>query len=583
MLSSEKNDTRIEFPRHRELSSKINHLLQFWVVLLIVFAMLILFLPALTCKPLCLIFFMINVSFITLLLSWIKSMKVCMKEAGLILSNSRDLMWAIDSRLNLTVIFGDPEHISGNNARTILNKPLASILPEDARNQFNTRIRENLPFSMECVISNGKNSTRPVQIQAEPIHGSGQETFHGIIRDLSDQKKLQATEKELNTSKKLENLGRIAASVAHDLNNILAGIATYPEILLLDENLAPKVRESLTIIKESGQNASAVVNDLLIISRNIREDSQVLNINTVIERFMAGPEFEKIKAAYETVGIDIHLEPELLTISGSYIHIEKSIVNLLINALEETVSTAGRHNGTIVLSTSNYYVDKKKDENTEQNLSSGEYVRVEVLDAGKGIPEECLNKIFDPFFIKKKMARSGTGLGLTLVKNTVLNHRGNICVTSDKNGTKFTLLFPVLRSELPITNHPVSIEEIKGKGETLLVVDDLPSQRKIAETILKNLGYKVYSVADGARALDFILQTPVDLLILDMVMAPSISGLETFKRIKKIRPDQKAILASGHSETEDVLKAQSIGAGPFVKKPYTILDMGIAVREELDG
>ncbi|WP_320043327.1 response regulator [uncultured Desulfobacter sp.] len=583
MLSSEKNNTRIEFPRYMELSGKITRLLQFWVTLFIVFAMLILFLPALTCKPLCLIFFMINVSFITLLFSWIKSMKLCMKETGAILSNSRDLMWAMDSRLNLTVIFGDPEHISGNNATTLLNKPLASILPEDARNQFNTRIRENLPFSMECLISNGKNSTRPVQILAEPIHGSGQETFHGIIRDISDQKKLQATEKELNNSKKLENLGRIAASVAHDLNNILAGIATYPEILLLDENLAPKVRESLTIIKESGQNASAVVNDLLIISRNIREDSQVLNINTVIERFMAGPEFEKIKAAYGTVEIDINLEPELLTISGSYIHIEKSIMNLLINALEETASTAGRHNGTIVLSTANYYVDKKKDENTEQNLSSGEYVRVEVLDAGKGIPEKSLNKIFDPFFIKKKVARSGTGLGLTLVKDTVLNHRGNISVTSDKNGTKFTLLFPVLRSELPMANHPASIEEIQGNGETLLVVDDLPSQRKIAETILKYLGYKVYSVADGVRALDFILQTPVDLLILDMVMAPSISGLETFKRIKKIRPDQKAILASGHSGSEDVLKAQSIGAGPFIKKPYTILDMGIAVRDELDG
>ncbi|WP_321414938.1 response regulator [uncultured Desulfobacter sp.] len=583
MLSSEKNNTRIEFPRYMELSGKITRLLQFWVTLFIVFAMLILFLPALTCKPLCLIFFMINVSFITLLFSWIKSMKLCMKETGVILSNSRDLMWAMDSRLNLTVIFGDPEHISGNNATTLLNKPLASILPEDARNQFNTRIRENLPFSMECLISNGKNSTRPVQILAEPIHGSGQETFHGIIRDISDQKKLQATEKELNNSKKLENLGRIAASVAHDLNNILTGIATYPEILLLDENLAPKVRESLTIIKESGQNASAVVNDLLIISRNIREDSQVLNINTVIERFMAGPEFEKIKAAYGTVEIDINLEPELLTISGSYIHIEKSIMNLLINALEETASTAGRHNGTIVLSTANYYVDKKKDENTEQNLSSGEYVRVEVLDAGKGIPEKSLNKIFDPFFIKKKVARSGTGLGLTLVKNTVLNHRGNISVTSDKNGTKFTLLFPVLRSELPMANHPASIEEIQGNGETLLVVDDLPSQRKIAETILKYLGYKVYSVADGVRALDFILQTPVDLLILDMVMAPSISGLETFKRIKKIRPDQKAILASGHSGSEDVLKAQSIGAGPFIKKPYTILDMGIAVKDELDG
>jgi len=582
MPSLKKNNTILNFPRYRKLSRKINGLLQSWAALFICFALLILFLPAPTGKPLCLIFSIINGSFIILLLSWLKNLKSFMKETGLILSNSKDLMWAMDSRLNVTVICGDPEHISGNSTMALLNKPLASILPEDARDQFNTRIRENLPFSMECLISNGENSTLPVQILAEPIHGSGQDTFHGIIRDVSDQKKLQRLEKELNSSKQLKNLGRLAGSVAHDLNNILAGIATYPEILLLDENLEPKIRKSLTIIKESGRNASAVVSDLLTISRSTREDCQVLNINTIIERFMTGPEFKKIKAAYEKLEIEMHLEPELLTISGSYIHIEKSIMHLLINALEETAATASRSNGTIVLSTANYYVDKTKDEHTKQNLSPGEYVMLEVLDAGKGIPEEYLNKIFDPFFTKKEMDRSGTGLGLTVVKNTILNHRGKIFVASDENGTKFTLLFPVLRSELPMANQPASLDEIRGNGETLLVVDDLASQRKIAETILKNLGYKVFSVADGIRALDFIIHTPVDLLILDMVMAPSISGLETYKRIKKIRPDQKAILASGHSESEDVLKAQSIGAGTFVKKPYTILDMGIAVKEELD-
>ena len=582
MPSSEKNNTTLIFPRYRKLSRKITGLLQIWAVLFIFFTLLTLFLPARIGKPLCLIFFILNGSFIILLLSWVKSIKGFMKETGLILSNSRDLMWAMDSRLNATVICGNPEHILGNNAQALLNKPLTSILAEEERDRFNTHIRENLPFSMESLISNGENSTLPVQILAEPIHGSGQDTFHGIIRDISDQKKLQTLEKELNSSKRLNNLGRLTGSVAHDLNNILAGIATYPEILLLDETLEPKVRESLAIIKESGRNASAVVSDLLTISRGIREECQVLNINTIIERFMAAPEFEKIKTPYGKVEIDMHLEPELLTISGSYIHIEKSIMHLLINALEETAAKAGRGNGTIELSTVNHYVDREKDGHTEQNLSPGEYVMLEVLDAGKGIPEDCLNKIFDPFFTKKEMGRSGTGLGLTVVKNTVLNHRGKIFVTSDENGTKFTLLFPALRSEQPITNQPASIEEIKGNGETLLVVDDLASQRKIAETILKNLGYKVFSVANGIDALDFIMQTPVDLMILDMVMAPSISGLETYRRIKKIRPDQKAIIASGHSESEDVLKALSLGAGTFIKKPYTILDVGIAVKEELD-
>lgn len=580
MLSSEQNNTMLNCPRYRRLSQKINIFLLIWTAVFIIFAMLILFLPALAGKPLCLIFFMINGSFIVLLLSWLKSAKSFMQETGLILSKSKDLIWAMDSRLNLTVLCGNLELISGNNAMALLNKPLASILTEDARTQFNARIRENLPFSMECLISNGQNSTLPVEIIAEPVHGAGQDTFYGIIRDISEQKKVTALEKEVSSSKKLKMLGRLAGSVAHDLNNILAGIATYPELLLLDETLDPKIRDGLTMIKDSGQSASAVVSDLLTISKGIREDCQVLNLNTLIERFMAGPEFKKIKSGYKNLEIETSLEPELLTISGSYIHVEKSIVYLLINALEETA--AARDSGTILISTANYYLAGKKDEHAKQNPASDEYVKLEVRDAGKRIPDAELNQIFDPFFTKKKRERSGSGLGMTVVKNTVVNHRGKISVSSDENGTTFTLLFPILRSELPMADHTASLEDIKGNGETLLVVDDLASQRKIAETILKYLGYKVYSVADGMRALDFVLQTPVDLLILDMVMAPSISGLETYERIKKIRPDQKAILASGHSESEDVLKAQSIGAGAFIKKPYTILDMGIAVKEELE-
>ncbi len=116
-----------------ELSRKITGLLRIWAVLFIAFALLIFFLPASTGKPLCLIFFMINGSFIILLLSWIKSMIALIKETGMILSNSKDFLWAMDSRLNITVIFGNPEHISGNNAAALLNKPLMSVLPDDAK------------------------------------------------------------------------------------------------------------------------------------------------------------------------------------------------------------------------------------------------------------------------------------------------------------------------------------------------------------------------------------------------------------------------------------------------------------------
>lgn len=215
------------------------------------------------------------------------------------------------------------------------------------------------------------------------------------------------------------------------------------------------------------------------------------------------------------------------------------------------------------------------------DLPCGDYVMLSVADNGSGIPEEYREKIFDPFFTKKAMGRSGTGLGLTVVWNTVQDHQGKVRVVSSKEGSRFELFFPAW-DELVQTGKNNSLAEIKGQGQRILIVDDLVNQRKIAGTILKNLGYQVFAVADGMEAVAFVRENPVDLLVLDMVMEPSISGLETYQRIKKIYPGQKAILVSGHSKSEEVLMAQDLGAGAFVKKPYTIVEMGIAVKEELE-
>ncbi|WDP91193.1 MAG: response regulator [Desulfobacter sp.] len=393
----------------------------------------------------------------------------------------------------------------------------------------------------------------------------------------------KAAQKELKDklagSEKLKNLGLLAGSVAHDLNNILSGIATYPEVLLMDANLDPGVRQGIQMIKDSGRKASSVVSDLLTISRGSRADKQILNINTVIERYMRAAEFHKITKTYPGVEIEVETEPELLNISGSYIHIEKAVMNLMLNAVEET---AAREGGKVSLSTANFYVDEGEDPNLFADLPRGESVVLRVFDNGSGIPEDCLDKIFDPFYTQKEMGKSGTGLGLTVVQNAVQDHNGAIRVDSDHDGTRFELYFPAIRAELPKKDNGASLDEIRGRGETLLVVDDLASQRKIAASILKKLGYQVFTVADGEAAVEFVKTNSVDLLVLDMIMSPDISGLETFKRIREIYPDQRAILASGHSMSEDVLKAQAMGAGSFVKKPYTILDMGIAVKEELE-
>lgn len=385
-------------------------------------------------------------------------------------------------------------------------------------------------------------------------------------------------QQELARSEKMKNLGDLAGTVAHDLNNILAGMATYPEVLLMNrEKLPGNVVQGLEIIRESGRKASSVVGDLLTISKGGSAEHRLLNLNTVVAQYLEAREFRQVRQDYPGVTLDTSLEPELFNTKGSYLHIEKAVINLLRNGFEESAAV---RKGRVVLSTSNICVEEQTA--GFEGLGPGEYVMLKVADNGAGIQEAYLEKIFDPFFTRKEMGKGGTGLGLAMVWNAVQDHKGHIRVDSTEAGTCFTLLFPAVRARLPVRNLPGSIKEIQGRGQSILVVDDLPDQRKIAGIILKKLGYKVFSAANGMDAVAFIRETPVDLLILDMVMEPHISGLETFRRIREIRPAQKAIIASGHSVSEEVREAQELGAGSFVKKPYTILDMGIAVKEELE-
>ena len=180
------------------------------------------------------------------------------------------------------------------------------------------------------------------------------------------------------------------------------------------------------------------------------------------------------------------------------------------------------------------------------------------------------------------MGRSGTGLGMAVVWGTVKDHKGFIDVRSSLGkGTTFTIYFPKTRKELESHKDAIKIEDYMGSGESILVVDDVPSQREIATSMLKKIGYNVESVASGEEAIDYLKGKPIDLLLLDMIMEPGINGLETFERIREINPEQKAVIASGFSDPSQVKKAQRIGAKAYLKKPYSLENMGLAIRAEL--
>jgi CheY-like chemotaxis protein len=180
------------------------------------------------------------------------------------------------------------------------------------------------------------------------------------------------------------------------------------------------------------------------------------------------------------------------------------------------------------------------------------------------------------------MGRSGTGLGMAVVWGTVKDHNGYIDLQSaEGKGTTFTLYFPVSKEALMDDQAEGATVENNGNGEKILVVDDIEEQRRIATLMLKKLGYDVNSVPGGEEAIEFLQDHSADLIVLDMIMEPGIDGLETYKQILQINPDQKAIIASGFSESWRVKEAQRLGVGAYVKKPYTIEKIGQAVTAEL--
>ncbi len=427
---------------------------------------------------------------------------------------------------------------------------------------------ESRPRSYRVSCKNGSKK----DVYFRPVTMETGEQFL-IYEDITEKIRLEA---QLQQAKKMEAIGTLAGGVAHDLNNILSGIVSYPELILMDLPADSPLRKPLLTIQTSGERAAVIVQDLLTLARRGVAISEVVNLNDIISEQLKSPEFEKLKSFNPDVQVETHLDMDLLNIKGSTTHLSKSIMNLVSNAAE-----AMPDRGRIFISTENLYIDRPI--RGYDHVEEGDYVTVVVSDTGIGISKEDMERIFEPFYTKKVMGRSGTGLGMAVVWGTVKDHKGYIDVGSiEGEGTTLKLYFPVTREEIATDKSLPSIEEYIGKGESVLVVDDVNEQRELAYNMLNRLGYSVNTVSSGENAIEYLKNNPVDLLVLDMIMEPGIDGLETYKRIIEIHTNQKAIIASGYSETDRVKEAQRLGAGQYIKKPYTLGRIGLAVKEELE-
>jgi PAS domain S-box-containing protein len=448
---------------------------------------------------------------------------------------------------------------------------------EERRRHFDTARIGGMPYFFED-ISDGHSWSNAIY----PVSDASGRVSRMVLfgRNVSDRKaadqKRRELEERLHRAEKMEALGLLSGGVAHDLNNILGVMVGYSELLHSRIKESGPIKSYAEKILDASERAAAVIQDMLTLARRGVQNRHTLNLNTLIRDFLKTPEFQSIEMAHPAVFINTQLDASPLHILGSPVQIGKTIFNLVANAAE-----AMPLGGAVTIKTTNRYLDRPVAGYDE--ISEGDYVVLTVSDTGQGIAQNDIKHIFEPFYTKKVMGKSGTGLGLSVVWGTVKDHNGYINVESREGiGTSFTLYFPVSREDITEKKLPAMLESYMGQGETILVVDDVESQRELAQRMLEKLNYKVITAPGGEAAVTYLKDHRVNLVVLDMIMDPGIDGLDTYRKIIEIHPCQHAIIVSGYAETERVKQLQALGGGEYVMKPYMLETLGMAVKRELE-
>jgi PAS domain S-box-containing protein len=477
----------------------------------------------------------------------------------------------LDVEGNVQYVNGKFTATTGLTLETILDREIDVLREghptEEAYQEFRARVRSGQEWRGEISRQNPLGGVVWESVQVSAIRNSSGEIANLLLlrEDITERKTLEG---QLRQVQKMEGIGTLAGGIAHDFNNILAVINGYAELCVLNANDPAIVQKSVREIKRAAERATGLVRQILTFSRKAEVRVSPLDLNQHLK--------DLVKLLAETfprnITFNFALDENLPPLLADQNQLQQIVLNLCVNARD-----AMPNGGTITLTTQRLEGDGVPAAMPARRPCAC----LKVSDTGTGMPAHVRERIFEPFFTTKGVNK-GTGLGLAVVYGIVASHEGIIDVDSTVGaGSTFRVCLPFADAAVqgPATVRPT---EFPGGTESILVIDDEAPLRQLLETSLVRKGYSVTTAGDGLEAIDILgrMDKRFEVVLLDLNM-PGATGIEVLKVVKATHPEARVLVLTGHLTPEARADFEQLGQKTFIRKPYTLDELGRQIRTVL--
>ncbi|MCB2225465.1 MAG: PAS domain-containing protein [Desulfarculaceae bacterium] len=496
-----------------------------------------------------------------------------------ILESINDGFMVLDQGLSVRYFNSMAGAILDRKGRDVLDVPLLEAFPEFKGSvlveKFEQALAEGRALEFETFFDR-EPYVNWYMVRIYPYQ-EGISVFFQVITEAKEiEQERKIMEDRLRQAQKMEAIGTLAGGVAHDFNNILAAIKGYGELALRDNQAGKPNIKDLETVLEATNRAADLVNSILTFSRKKEPRYLSLDLNQQVRQAVGILE----RTIPRMIDIELNLAEDLPSLYGDPSQLQQIVLNLGSNARD-----AMPQGGKLTIETSQVSLGEDYCQDHPEAMV-GDFLLLKVSDNGIGMNPEVLSQIYDPFFTTKEVG-SGTGLGLSTVYGIARAHGGYVhCETAPGQGASFGVYLPLDQDgEQPSRESGAADgQQVMGGDETILVVDDEPQLRHLAERMLGEAGYRVLKASTGEEAVEMAAQPgqEPDLVLLDINM-PGMGGMTSIEKLRAIHPDTKIVMISGHAQEKVFRSCLAQGATDYIDKPFTRVMLLAKVRQTLDS